>query len=178
MESRVCSYTISKFFHIICVKHHINIIFFVVNYQALNVSSIFSLIQNSKRITIIVICDFSSGDRRCKCLSLPFLHSIWKAKWNHSKRCVGDYQRGWHNSYILFLHMICMIQQDDILLQHGSFDHLDASEASMQSEHGSSIGAAVAASATVLPGESRIVTFSLAWDCPEVQFPSGKIYSR
>ncbi|CAN8253546.1 unnamed protein product [Cochlearia groenlandica] len=62
--------------------------------------------------------------------------------------------------------------------EHGSFDHLDASEASVQSEHGSSIGAAVAASVTVPPGESRIVTFSLAWDCPEVQFPSGKIYSR
>ncbi|CAL9242910.1 unnamed protein product [Arabidopsis halleri] len=62
--------------------------------------------------------------------------------------------------------------------ENGSFDHFKASEASMQSEHGSSIGAAVAASLTVLPGESRIVTFSLAWDCPEVQFPSGKIYSR
>ncbi|BAA97011.1 unnamed protein product [Arabidopsis thaliana] len=62
--------------------------------------------------------------------------------------------------------------------ENGSFDHLKASEASMQSDHGSSIGAAVAASVTVLPGESRIVTFSLAWDCPEVQFPSGKIYSR
>lgn len=64
------------------------------------------------------------------------------------------------------------------LLQNGSFDQLVASETSMQSEHGSSIGAAVAASATIPPGESRTVTFSLAWDCPEVQFPSGKIYLR
>ncbi|XP_010520789.1 PREDICTED: non-lysosomal glucosylceramidase [Tarenaya hassleriana] len=62
--------------------------------------------------------------------------------------------------------------------ENRSFDRLEAAEALTESEQGSSIGAAVAASAKVPAGETCTVTFSLAWDCPEVQFPSGKIYHR
>uniref|UniRef100_A0A1D1Y1Y8 Non-lysosomal glucosylceramidase n=1 Tax=Anthurium amnicola TaxID=1678845 RepID=A0A1D1Y1Y8_9ARAE len=62
--------------------------------------------------------------------------------------------------------------------ENGSFDHLKANETSVASEPGSSIGAAVAASVTLPPKEVRNVTFSLAWSCPEVVFPCGKIYRR
>lgn len=60
--------------------------------------------------------------------------------------------------------------------EHGSFDHLDNDKAS-PSEPGSSIGAAIAASLTVPSGSTRTVTFSLAWDCPEVKF-FEKVYHR
>lgn len=62
--------------------------------------------------------------------------------------------------------------------QNGSFDRLDSTQTSMPSESGSSIGAAIAATVTVPPDTVRTVTFSLAWDCPEVSFPSGRTYYR
>ncbi|GLT77209.1 hypothetical protein SLA2020_488170 [Shorea laevis] len=62
--------------------------------------------------------------------------------------------------------------------EHGSFDHLTAPEVSAPSEPGSSIGAAIAASVSVPSDATRTVTFSLAWDCPEVNFLSGKTYHR
>ncbi|XP_038989507.1 non-lysosomal glucosylceramidase-like isoform X2 [Phoenix dactylifera] len=62
--------------------------------------------------------------------------------------------------------------------EHGSFDHLDSITTSACSERGSSIGAAVAASVTLSPQATHNVTFSLAWACPEVKFPCGKIYHR
>lgn len=40
----------------------------------------------------------------------------------------------------------------------------------MPSKPGSSIGAAIAASLTIPSDSIRTVTFSLAWDCPEVRF--------
>ncbi|ESR54893.1 hypothetical protein CICLE_v10018742mg [Citrus x clementina] len=60
--------------------------------------------------------------------------------------------------------------------KHGSFDHLDNDKTS-PSEPGSSIGAAIAASLTIPSGSTRSVTFSLAWDCPEVKF-FEKVYHR
>lgn len=42
----------------------------------------------------------------------------------------------------------------------------------------SSIGAAVAAALTVPPQSVRTATFALAWACPEINFPSGKVYHR
>lgn len=62
--------------------------------------------------------------------------------------------------------------------EHGSFDRFNVSEAEVPSEPGSSIGAAIAASTTIPSGAVRTVTFSLAWDCPEVNFMSGKTYRR
>ncbi|KAL5555108.1 hypothetical protein UlMin_037344 [Ulmus minor] len=62
--------------------------------------------------------------------------------------------------------------------EHGSFDRLSSAEASAPSEPGSSIGAAISASVTIPPDSVRTVTFSLAWDCPEVKFPSGKTFYR
>ncbi|KAI3854557.1 hypothetical protein MKW92_042089 [Papaver armeniacum] len=62
--------------------------------------------------------------------------------------------------------------------KHGSFDHLPLDETSMPSELGSSIGAALAVSLTVPSKSTRTVTFSLAWACPEVKFPSGSTYHR
>ncbi|KAH9750589.1 non-lysosomal glucosylceramidase [Citrus sinensis] len=62
--------------------------------------------------------------------------------------------------------------------EHGSFDRLNSMETSVTSEPGSSIGAAIAASVTVPPDSEGQVTFSLAWDCPEANFMSGKTYNR
>ncbi|KAE9602071.1 putative glucosylceramidase [Lupinus albus] len=62
--------------------------------------------------------------------------------------------------------------------KHGSFDHLDFAEMPVPSEPGSSIGAAIAATVTIPADAQRIVTFSLAWDCPEVKFPGGRTYCR
>ncbi|XP_010030209.2 non-lysosomal glucosylceramidase [Eucalyptus grandis] len=62
--------------------------------------------------------------------------------------------------------------------QHGSFDHLNSVDVSVPSEPGSSIGAAIAASVTIPSGTVRTVNFSLAWDCPEVNFMPGKTYHR
>ncbi|XP_064970338.1 uncharacterized protein LOC103989366 isoform X2 [Musa acuminata AAA Group] len=62
--------------------------------------------------------------------------------------------------------------------EHGSFDHLDSVEMPLHSEPGSSIGAAVAATVALASQTTRTVTFSLAWACPEVKFPCGKIYHR
>lgn len=62
--------------------------------------------------------------------------------------------------------------------EHGSFDHLGSITTSACSEPGSSIGAAIASSVTLSPQATHSVTFSLAWDCPEVKFPCGKIYHR
>ncbi|KAL4556197.1 hypothetical protein LXL04_038840 [Taraxacum kok-saghyz] len=59
----------------------------------------------------------------------------------------------------------------------GSFNEVDSSQLPMVSEPKSSIGASVAASVTI-PSESvRTVTFSLAWDSPQVVFPT-KTYNR
>lgn len=65
-----------------------------------------------------------------------------------------------------------------MFLQHGSFEHLKSTEASVPSEQGSSIGAAIAASVTIPSDAVRTVNFSLAWDCPEVNFMGGKTYYR
>ncbi|KAK8934626.1 hypothetical protein KSP39_PZI014350 [Platanthera zijinensis] len=62
--------------------------------------------------------------------------------------------------------------------ENGSFDHLGSMKTAMHSEPGSSIGAAVAASVNVPSQAVRTVTFSLAWACPEIKFPSGKVYNR
>ncbi|CAK9165385.1 unnamed protein product [Ilex paraguariensis] len=62
--------------------------------------------------------------------------------------------------------------------EHGSFDHLNFTERSMPSEPGTSIGAAIAASLTIPSGAVQNVTFSLAWDCPEVTFLNGRTYHR
>ncbi|KAI5421658.1 hypothetical protein KIW84_045185 [Lathyrus oleraceus] len=52
--------------------------------------------------------------------------------------------------------------------QHDPFDHLNSAETSWTSEPGSSIGEAIAAT----------VTFSSAWDSPEVKFHGGRVYNR
>ncbi|CAK7357173.1 unnamed protein product [Dovyalis caffra] len=62
--------------------------------------------------------------------------------------------------------------------QHGFFDSLSSAGKPVPSEPGSSIGAAIAATSTVPPDSVRTVTFSLAWDCPEVNFASGRTYHR
>lgn len=62
--------------------------------------------------------------------------------------------------------------------QHGSFDNLNFTETPVPSQPGSSIGAAIAATMTIPSGAQHTVTFSLAWDCPEVKFPGGQIYYR
>ncbi|ONK57752.1 uncharacterized protein A4U43_C09F3730 [Asparagus officinalis] len=62
--------------------------------------------------------------------------------------------------------------------KHGSFDNLGSTDKIMHSEPGSSIGAAIAASVMIPPQAAHTVKFSLAWACPEVKFPSGKIYHR
>ncbi|KAL5056306.1 hypothetical protein RYX36_036988 [Vicia faba] len=65
-----------------------------------------------------------------------------------------------------------------LLYPHGSFDHLNFTGTSVPSEPGSSIGAAIAATVTIPPDAQRNVTFSLAWDRPEVKFPGGQVYNR
>jgi non-lysosomal glucosylceramidase len=62
--------------------------------------------------------------------------------------------------------------------EHGCFDHLKCSESWGPSKPGSSIGAAIAASVTIPPDAVRTVTFSLAWDCPEANFPGGRSFHR
>ncbi|KAK4341185.1 hypothetical protein RND71_039686 [Anisodus tanguticus] len=62
--------------------------------------------------------------------------------------------------------------------EHGSFDHLKDAQTLVASGKGSSTGAALAASVKVPSGAVRTVTFSLAWDCPEIRFPRGKTYHR
>lgn len=62
--------------------------------------------------------------------------------------------------------------------EHGSFDRLSSVERPEPSEPGSSIGAAIAASVTIPSDATRTVTFSLAWDCPEIRFCYGKTYYR
>ncbi|XP_059447345.1 uncharacterized protein LOC132178805 isoform X2 [Corylus avellana] len=62
--------------------------------------------------------------------------------------------------------------------EYGSFDRLNSTKPAVPSEPGSSIGAAIAASITIPANATRSVTFSLAWDCPEVNFLSGKTYYR
>ncbi|KAK8638558.1 hypothetical protein V6N13_136977 [Hibiscus sabdariffa] len=61
--------------------------------------------------------------------------------------------------------------------KNGSFDNLGNEDCS-PSKPGSSIGAAVAASLSVPPGSVRRVTFSLAWDSPEVRFGDKTYYKR
>ncbi|CAO2829899.1 unnamed protein product [Amaranthus hypochondriacus] len=62
--------------------------------------------------------------------------------------------------------------------QHGSFDNLDCPETSSPSKPSSCIGAAVAASVQVPSGSTRVVTFSLSWDCPKAKFFRGRTYHR
>ncbi|KAL6329119.1 hypothetical protein AAG906_007665 [Vitis piasezkii] len=62
--------------------------------------------------------------------------------------------------------------------EHGSFDRLNSAETSMPSELGSSVGAAVAASLTIPSDSEQTVTFSLAWDCPEINFSKERTYYR
>lgn len=62
--------------------------------------------------------------------------------------------------------------------EHGSFDSLNSDTAPTSSDPGSSIGAAIAATLTIPPDSTRAVTFSLAWDSPEVKFSGGKTYYR
>lgn len=69
-------------------------------------------------------------------------------------------------------------------MQHGAFGHAgngngngNAARAAA-SKAGSSVGAAVAASTAVPAGATRVVSFSLAWACPEVKFPAGSTYHR
>ncbi|XP_047964570.1 non-lysosomal glucosylceramidase-like [Salvia hispanica] len=62
--------------------------------------------------------------------------------------------------------------------EHGSLDRIKDDAKQLPSQVGSSIGAALSASVNVPPSSSRVVTFSLAWDCPEVRFSSGKTYHR
>ncbi|KAG8392006.1 hypothetical protein BUALT_Bualt01G0246700 [Buddleja alternifolia] len=62
--------------------------------------------------------------------------------------------------------------------EHGSFDRPKYDEKQLPSEQGSSIGAAIAASVNIPPGSAQTITFSLAWDCPEIRFSSGKTYHR
>lgn len=61
--------------------------------------------------------------------------------------------------------------------ENGSFDRLDSSQLPISSKPKSSIGAAIAASVTIPPKAVRTVTFSVAWDCPEVRFPT-RTYRR
>ncbi|XP_039852540.1 non-lysosomal glucosylceramidase-like isoform X2 [Panicum virgatum] len=63
--------------------------------------------------------------------------------------------------------------------KHGSFGHAGACNASTAaSKPGSSVGAAVAASTAVPAGATRVVSFSLAWACPDVKFAAGTTYHR
>ncbi|KAK4271058.1 hypothetical protein QN277_019806 [Acacia crassicarpa] len=62
--------------------------------------------------------------------------------------------------------------------KRGSFDHLSFPKTPVPTEPGSSIGAAIAATAKIPPDAQRTVTFSLAWACPEVKFPSKTTYYR
>lgn len=66
----------------------------------------------------------------------------------------------------------------DEIKKNKSFDYLKHDKNQPPSDNGSSIGAAISASVRVPPGSSRMVTFSLAWDCPEIRFASGKTYYR
>ncbi|KAL6646589.1 hypothetical protein ACP70R_015666 [Stipagrostis hirtigluma subsp. patula] len=68
----------------------------------------------------------------------------------------------------------------DEIKEHGSFISAGAGDATTgaASRPGSSVGAAVAASAAVPAGATRAVSFALAWACPEVKFPTGRTYHR
>ncbi|KAJ7967972.1 Non-lysosomal glucosylceramidase [Quillaja saponaria] len=62
--------------------------------------------------------------------------------------------------------------------EHGSFDRIDSTVTPEPSEPRSSIGAAIAATLRIPSNAQGTVTFSLAWDCPEINFLSGKTYHR
>ncbi|EPS69863.1 non-lysosomal glucosylceramidase, partial [Genlisea aurea] len=62
--------------------------------------------------------------------------------------------------------------------ENGSFERLKSQEVSMPTEPKTLIGAAIAASLKVPPGTVKTISFSLAWSCPEVSFPSGRTYYR
>lgn len=68
----------------------------------------------------------------------------------------------------------------DEIKKHGAFGHAGNGNAARAaaSKAGSSVGAAVAASTAVPAGATRVVSFSLAWACPEVKFPAGSTYYR
>ncbi|KAG5548795.1 hypothetical protein RHGRI_014221 [Rhododendron griersonianum] len=58
------------------------------------------------------------------------------------------------------------------------YQSLSATFTAGQFSVGSTIGAAIAASLSVPSDASRNVSFSLAWDCPEVNFVIGRSYHR
>ncbi|GJN39870.1 hypothetical protein PR202_gb29018 [Eleusine coracana subsp. coracana] len=67
----------------------------------------------------------------------------------------------------------------DEMKKNGSFS--GAGEGAIKaaaSRPGSAVGAAVAASTAVAAGETRVVSFAVAWACPEVKFPAGRTYHR
>ncbi|CAN0928035.1 Non-lysosomal glucosylceramidase [Linum grandiflorum] len=64
----------------------------------------------------------------------------------------------------------------DEIKTHGTFENLCCKN--LPSEQGSSIGAAISASVTVPSGSVKTVTFSLAWDSPEVRFSEKTYYRR
>ncbi|WVZ95476.1 hypothetical protein U9M48_041237 [Paspalum notatum var. saurae] len=67
----------------------------------------------------------------------------------------------------------------DEIKKHGTFGHAGAGNAPRAaSKAGSSVGAAVAAKTAVPAGATRVVSFSLAWACPDVKFPAGRTYHR
>ncbi|KAF2320095.1 hypothetical protein GH714_023335 [Hevea brasiliensis] len=103
-------------------------------------------------------CDFCyhcTGDQWHTCLKMPTICDMRKLPRAKAKDM-------WHE-----------------IKEHGSFDNVkSAAGTSVPSEPGSSIGAAIAASVTIPPDAVRSVTFSLAWDCPEVCFRGGRTYHR
>ncbi|XP_059449873.1 uncharacterized protein LOC132180902 [Corylus avellana] len=62
--------------------------------------------------------------------------------------------------------------------KHGSFDNLGRYQTPMTSKPGSSIGAAIAATMTIPSDSTRTVSFSLAWDCPELRFGQKTYHKR
>ncbi|KAM7279303.1 hypothetical protein ACFE04_006437 [Oxalis oulophora] len=105
---------------------------------------------------------FSGGHVNSKIMNIK--DGIKGVTLHHSMGHSTIYYQGHDSSSVYFI------------FQHGSFDNLDLSENST-SAPGSCIGAAIAASLTIPSGSVRTVTFSLAWDCPQVIF-SEKTYYR
>ncbi|KAL5078013.1 hypothetical protein RYX36_016997, partial [Vicia faba] len=48
----------------------------------------------------------------------------------------------------------------------------------VQGTYFTKLNAAIAATVTIPPDAQRNVTFSLAWDIPEVMFPGGRVYNK
>jgi non-lysosomal glucosylceramidase len=67
---------------------------------------------------------------------------------------------------------------DDVWADFAADGALDDAIGSAPSRAGQSLGAAVAATVIVSPGEHRSIEFALAWDLPQVQFGSGTRWFR